>query len=152
MKIQRTCVLLISLVLVVPGVAFGQTADPTQLAADQAACQQHAAAYSGYNPATPAPQATAPSPERGAGLRGAARGAARGAVAGGVIEEIDDDGDRDQAAEMGAAIGGMKGGSKSRRAAKAQATTAPAAPSGDPNAYAESFDECMTGKGHPKSN
>jgi hypothetical protein len=153
MNILRTIAILASLALVIPAVAFGQTADPEKLAADQVACQQHASSYSGYNPAAPPPpQASSSSPQRGAGLRGGARGAARGAVAGGVVESIDDDGDRDQATEMGAAVGGMRGASKSRRAAKAQATTAPPPPSGDPNAYAESFDECMTGKGYPKSN
>ena len=62
------------------------TTDSDKLAADQAAYQQQAMAFSGYNPAVPEQQAaSSPPPHRGAGLRGAARGAAKGAVAGGTL-------------------------------------------------------------------
>ena len=132
--------------------SFSQTTtkDPDQLAADQAACQQHAIAYSGYNPAAPPPSAasTAPS-QRGAGLRGAAKGAARGAIAGGIVEEVGDDNDR--AVETGAALGTARGASKGIRASRNQAAAAPPPPPvGDPNAYAKSYDDCMSGKGHAK--
>jgi len=141
-------------ILTIPSLGYGQTdtpQDPAQLAADQAECQQHAMAYSGYNPAATAqPSDSSPPPQRGAGLRGGARGAARGAVAGGVIEEIDDDGDRDQAAEMGAALGGMRGVSQGRRAARAQpqATPPPPVPAGDPELYSTSYNDCMTSRGY----
>ncbi len=77
MNILRTIAILASLALFIPAVAFGQAADPEKLAADQVACQQHASAYSGYNPAAPPPP-----------------------------------------------------------------------PVGDPNAYAKSYDDCMSGKGY----
>jgi hypothetical protein len=150
--------------LAYPILASGQTTapDPTQLAADQAACQQHAIAYSGYNPAAPPPQqATSPPSQRGAGLRGAglrgaglrgaARGAAKGGIAGGIVEEVGDDEKHEDAAEIGAALGTARGASKGIRASRTQAAAAPPPPpAGDPNAYAVSYDDCMSGKGYAK--
>ena len=126
--------------------SVGQTS--TQMAADQAACQQHAMAYSGYNPAAP-PQNSVDSSQRGAGLRAGARGAARGAVAGNIVKEIDDDGSRDDADEIGAALGAAKGVSKGRRAARASAQTAPTTAAGDPDLYAKSYNDCMVSNGYP---
>ena len=99
-----------------------ETADPNKLAADQAACQQHAMAFSGYNPAAPEqPTDSSPPPQRGAGLRGGARGAAKGAVA---------------------------GGARARRNAKQQAPPPPPAPAGDPALYSSSYKDCMASKGY----
>jgi len=131
--------------------SFSQTTtDPDQLAADQAACQQHAIAYSGYNPAAPPPSTTsAPTAQRGAGLRGAAKGAAKGAIAGGIVEEVG--GDNNRAVETGAALGTARGASKGIRASRNQAAAAPPPPpAGDPSAYAKSYDDCMSGKGYAK--
>lgn len=131
--------------------SFSQTTTkaPDQLAADQAACQQHAVAYSGYNPAAPPPSTTSSPPaQRGTVLRGAARGAAKGAIAGGIVEEVGDDNDR--AVETGAALGTARGAGKGIRASRTQAASAPPQPTGDPNAYAKSYDDCMSGKGYAK--
>jgi len=155
MNIQRTYIIFVGLVsLACPIFAYGQATapDPTQLAADQAACQQHAVAYSGYNPAAPPPSTTSEPPaQRGAGLRGAARGAAKGAIAGGIVEEVGDDPQHDRAVETGAALGTARGASRGIRASRTQAAAAPPPPpAGDPNAYAKSYDDCMSGKGHAK--
>lgn len=155
MNTRRTHIFFAGLVcLAYPILASGQTSapDPTQLAADQAACQKHAVAYSGYSPAAPPPStSSAPPVQGGAGLRGAARGAFKGAIAGGIVEEVGDDPRRDEAAETGAALGAVRGASKGIRASQSQAAAAPPPPpAGDPNAYAKSYDECMSGKGYAK--
>lgn len=150
MNILHTSIIFVGFVsLTCPIFAFGQTTtpDPAQFAADQAACQQHAVAYSGYNPAAPSSQQTSsPTAQRGSGLRGAARGAAKGAVAGGIVEEVGDDNDR--AIETGTALGAARGASKGIRASRTQADSAPSPQTGDSNAYAKSYDDCMSGKGH----
>ena len=128
----------------------GATQDSAKMAADQAACQEHAVAYSGYNPAAPPPSTTSTqTAQRGSGLRGAARGAAKGAVVGGIVEEVG--GDNNRAVETGVALGTARGASRGIRASRNQAAAAPPPPpAGDPNAYAKSYDECMSGKGYAK--
>ncbi len=134
---------------VIPVTGQSETVDPEKLAADQTACQQHAMASSGYNPAAPTQQAaSSPPPQRGAGLRGAARGAAAGAVTGEVVERVGDEGEHDDAAEVGAAIGAVSGGLKARRKAKNQAPPPAPAPVGDPALYTTQYNECMTSRGH----
>ena len=125
------------------------TTDPDKLAADQAACQQHAMAFSGYNPAAPEQQAaSSPPSQRGAGLRGAARGAAKGAVAGGTLERFGDEDRHDDATEVGAAVGAVAGGARARRNARQQAPPPPPAPAGDPALYSTSYNDCMTSRGY----
>ncbi len=150
MKLDQLAVGFCFILLLVIQPSFGQTetSNPEKMAEDQALCQKHAMASSGYNPAAPAPQAAAPRPQRGAGLRAGARGAARGAVAGGIVEEIDDDGDRNDAVEVGAALGAAKGVSKGRRAARAEAKNAPPPTTGDPDVYSKSYNDCMASKGY----
>lgn len=129
-----------------PSLCFSQsgaTPDPAQQAADQAACQEHAKASSGYDPAA---STTSSQPQRGAGLRGAARGAAKGAVLGGTVEVVGDDERYDSAAEIGAATGAVAGGARSRRQAKEQAQAAP--PASDPSLYTQSYNECMKSRGY----
>lgn len=126
--------------------SFAQTEgapDPAQQANDQAACQEHAKASSGYDPSSPA---TTSQPERGAGIRGAARGAAKGAVVGGTVEAVGDDERYDDAAEIGAATGAVAGGARNRRQEKEQAQTAP--PAGDPSEYTKSYNDCMKSRGY----
>ena len=41
------------LVIPISSQSQSETADPEKLAADQAACQEHAMAFSGYNPEAP---------------------------------------------------------------------------------------------------
>ena len=126
-----------------------ETTDPDKLAADQAACQEHAIAYSGYNPAASAQSTTSsPPPQRGAGLRGAARGAAAGAVAGGTLERFGDEDKHDDATEVGAAVGAIAGGARARRNAKKQASPPPTAPAEDPALYSSSYNDCMASKGY----
>lgn len=137
----------------IPYLSNGQTdttPDPAQLAADQSACQEHAKATSGYDPADPqASMSEQPSSrEPRAGLRGAARGAARGAVAGGVVERVDDEGDHDDAAEVGAAIGAVSGGMRARRNSKQQAHSPQPPPTGDPSAYTKLYNDCMMDRGY----
>jgi hypothetical protein len=152
MYVQRNFKILVILVtLAYPLLSVGQAADSEQLATDQAACQQHAIAYSGHNPAaSTAEQADTPPPQRGAGLRGAARGAAKGAAAGGIVEHVGGNPQHDNATEVGAALGTASGAVKGRRSARTQAAAnpPPPAPVGDASAYAKSYDECMSGKGH----
>ena len=125
------------------------TTDPNKRAADQAACQQHAMAYSGYNPAAPEqPTDSSPPPQRGAGLRGGARGAAKGAVAGGTLERFGDEDKHDDATEVGAAVGAVAGGARARRNAKQQAPPPPPAPAGDPALYSTSYNDCMASRGY----
>ena len=133
----------------VTGQSQSETADPDKLAADQAACQQHAMAYSGYNPAALEHSTTSSlPPQRGAGLRGAARGAAAGAVAGGTLERFGDEDKHDDATEVGAAVGAVAGGARARRNAKQQAPPPPPAPAGDPALYSSSYNDCMASKGY----
>ena len=137
--------------LIFPVISQSQsaTADPNKSAADQAACQQHAMAFSGYNPAAPEQQAdSSPPPQRGAGLRGGARGAAKGAVAGGTLERFGDEDKHDDATEVGAAVGAVAGGARARRNAKQQAPPPPPAPAGDPALYSSSYKDCMASKGY----
>lgn len=134
---------------IIPVTSQSETVDPNKLAADQAACQQHAMASSGYNPAVTTQQADSnPPPQRGAGLRGAARGAAAGAVTGEVVERVGDEGEHDDAAEVGAAIGAVTGGLKARRNAKKQSPPPASEPAGDPALYTTQYNECMTSRGH----
>ncbi|MGI9537194.1 MAG: hypothetical protein ACR2PB_08985 [Desulfocapsaceae bacterium] len=134
----------------VTGQSQSETADPDKLAADQAACQQHAMAFSGYNPDTPAQPAASSSPRQPrAGLRGAARGAAKGAVAGGTLERFGDEDKHDDATEVGAAVGAVAGGARARRNAKQQAPPPAPAPEGDPALYSTSYNDCMTSRGYP---
>lgn len=143
--LQRCLYVVIATALVIPSVSNSQTTTPSaeQLAADQAACQQHAMASSGYNPDS---QSSETKPQRGAGLRGAARGAAKGAIIGGTVEVIGDDSKYDDAAEIGAGVGAVAGGARSRRQAKEQAQAAPT--TGDPSAYTKSYNDCMKSRGH----
>ena len=145
----------IFIAIVIVGSLFGAsmsicqttTTDPNKRAADQAACQQHAMAFSGYNPAAPEQQAdSSPPPQRGAGLRGGARGAAKGAVAGGTLERFGDEDKHDDATEVGAAVGAVAGGARARRNAKQQAP--PPAPAGDPALYSTSYNDCMASRGY----
>lgn len=128
----------------------GATEDPAKMAADQAACQEHARASSGYDPANPdASVDSGPPPQRGAGLRGAARGAAKGAIVGGTVEAIGDDKDYDDAAEIGAAAGAVSGGLRGRRAAREQAEAQQAqAVSSGASVYTKSYNECMASRGY----
>jgi hypothetical protein len=63
--------------------------------------QEHAKAFSGYDPAVPQTSAPASQPQRGA---------AGGALAGEAVERVGDKGEHDDAAEVGAAIGAVRGG------------------------------------------
>jgi len=129
----------------------GAAEDAAKMAADQATCQEHAKASSGYDPANPeaSVQESGPPPQRGAGLRGAARGAAKGAVVGGTVEVIGDDSRYDNAAENAAVAGAVAGGARNRRQAKeqAEAQQAQAAASGA-SAYTQSYNECMASRGY----
>jgi hypothetical protein len=128
----------------------GATSDPAEMSADQVACQDHAKAISGYDPANPqaSVQESGPPPQRGAGLRGAARGAAKGAVVGGTVEHFGDD-DRNDATEIGAATAAVAGGVRSRRQARKEAETQQTqAISSGSSAYTQSYNECMTSRGY----
>ncbi len=129
----------------------GATSDPAKMATDQAACQEHAKASSGYDPANPeaSVQESGPPPQRRAGLRGAARGAAKGAIVGGTVEAIGDDRRYDNAAENAAVAGAVAGGARNRRQAREQAETQQAqAISAGSSAYTDSYNECMASRGY----
>lgn len=147
---------IVLILVAIPCLGYGQTAstpDPNKQAADQAACQEHAKATSGYDPTNPQASESEESPPRQqrAGLRGAARGAAKGAVAGGTLERFGDEDKHDDATEVGAAVGAVAGGARARRNAKQQAPPPPPVPAGDSALYSTSYNDCMASKGYSVS-
>jgi hypothetical protein len=154
MKISsfRSVIIVLTFVAI-PCLSYSQTGgstDPAKMASDQASCQEHATASSGYDPANPeaSVETGGPPPQRGAGLRGAARGAAKGAVVGGTVEHFGDD-RRGDATEIGAATGALAGGARSRRQAKDQAEAQQdQAISSGTSAYTNSYNECMASRGY----
>jgi hypothetical protein len=125
----------------------GQT--PQQLSQDQAACENQAAAQSGYHPsqsvATPAPTR----PMAGQRLAGAARGAAAGAVAEEVREK--DDRELDNPSQAGARAGAVVGGSRQRqdrREYRREARQQQTAQSQQQTAFSQGFNACMAARGY----
>jgi hypothetical protein len=147
-----TCVpaasVMVVLGLLLPAVALAQTIIPNagqsaeQVAADQAACVNEAAAQSGYNPA--AAPATA-APVRGERLRGAARGAAAGAVR----EQRTDADEREveDLTEGAARLGAVAGGARQRQDRRESRQETEAAAQGQA-AYDDIFRGCLTARGY----
>ncbi len=109
-----------------PGAAVGLMVYPSKGQAaelqlkDETECYSWAQTQSGYDPASPAPAAAAPSEtaqaEKSSGADGSRlRGAARGAAAGAVIGEVAND-DASEGAAIGAAAGAVAGGRQKRKA------------------------------------
>lgn len=125
----------------------GQT--PAQLDQDRAACENQAAAQSGYHPSQPA-AAPAPTPPRaGQRLAGAARGAAAGAVAEEVREK--DDRELDNPSQAGARAGAVVGGSRQRqdrRAYRRETQQQQTAQSQQQAVFTQSFGACMAAKSY----
>jgi hypothetical protein len=124
--------------------AKGQSAE--QQKKDEGECGKWATGQTGYDPANPPAQASAPAPNttatgttRGAGARGAARGAVVGEVVGGD-------------AGAGAAAGAAAGRAQSRRQNQAQQQQAAAgqqqAQSSANAGWAKARAACLEGKGY----
>ena len=125
----------------------GQT--PAQLNQDRAACENQAAAQSGYHPSQPVATPAPTRPMAGQRLAGAARGAAAGAVVEGVREK--DDRELDNPSQAGARAGAMVGGSRQRqdrREYRRETQQQQAAQSQQQAAFGQSFNACMAAKSY----
>jgi hypothetical protein len=125
----------------------GQT--PELLNQDRAACENQAAAQSGYHPSQPVATPAPTRPMAGQRLAGAARGAAAGAVAEGVREK--DDRELDNPSEAGARAGAVVGGSRQRqdrREYRRETQQQQAAQSQQQAAFSQSFNACMAARGY----
>jgi hypothetical protein len=123
----------------------GQT--PEQAAADQQQCAAQASSQTGYNPATSATQAAAPTPRVGQ----RAAGAVRGAAAGKVVSNVTKNSSTDDATEGGAKLGAMAGGSRQRRAnrdQRQQTQQQQATAQQNASAYNSSLSACLQGRGY----
>jgi hypothetical protein len=125
----------------------GQT--PAQLDQDRAACENQAAAQSGYHPSQPAATPAPAKPVAGQRVAGAARGAAAGAVVKGVTDESDRE--IEDPTKTGARAGAVVGGSRQRqgrRENRRDAQQQQAAQSQQQASFSQGFATCMAASGY----
>jgi hypothetical protein len=135
----------------------GKGQSPQQQQKDEFECHQWAVQQTGYDPANPRQQASAPPPPSGSAEPEAgsgAKGAVKGAVIGGVIGGIGGRGGEGAAA--GAVVGGIAARRSSRREAEQRQQyeqqqyqqQQAAANAAGPNAYNRARVACLSGRGY----